>query len=328
MRICIFGAGASGGFCAVRLAGAGHEVSVVARGEALRAIRRQGLSLRTGDAVETCALRASDDPRDLGPQDVVLVATKSTALESVASQLEPLLGPDTLVAFPQNGMAWWYGIGLPPALPKPPRLPLFDLAARFATLLRPVQIVGGSFYTANRVTAPGHVQNVSLGQNAIALGEIAPEGAGAASGLREVFAEAGITAMPVADIRATLWGKLVVNLTGSVIALATENQSAISRTDPELGRVYLRAVAEAMAIADAHGYPLGAMFDPKTLQSRLLAHKPSLLQDFEAGRPMELASIVQAPLAFARSQQVDTPTLDTLAAIVLRRARDRGLFTD
>ena len=86
--------------------------------------------------------------------------------------------------------------------------------------------------------------------------------------------------------------------------------------------------AEAMAIAAAHGYPLAATLDPQTVQSRLLPRKPSLLQDFEAGRPMELASIVQAPLAFARSMHVDTPTLDTLAAIVLRRARDRGLVTD
>jgi 2-dehydropantoate 2-reductase len=328
MRICIFGAGASGGFCAVRLAGAGHNVSVVARGEHLQAIRKNGLSLLAGDTVETCVPRASDDPRDLGPQDLVLVATKSTALPAVAMGLEKLVQADTLVAFPQNGMGWWYRVGLPPDKPPPPELRLFALARSFTALLRPAQIIGGSFYTANAVTAPGQVRNASPGQNAIALGEIAPEGAEAASGLRTMFAEAGIAAMPVADIRATLWGKLVVNLTGSVIALATENPSSVSRTDPDLGRVYLRAVGEAMAIAAAHGYPLDAMLDPLALQSRLLAHRPSLLQDFEAGRAMELASIVQAPLAFARSAGVDTPTLDTLAAIVMRRARDRGLFSD
>jgi 2-dehydropantoate 2-reductase len=327
MRICVFGTGASGGFCAVRLASAGHEVCLIARGDSLRAIRDHGLTLRGGDAVETHRLAVSDDPRDFGVRDVVLVATKATALDSVANHLAPLLGPATLVAFPQNGMAWWYGIGLPADRPRPPRLPLFGLADRFTALLRPSQIAGGAFYTANTLTAPGQVHNDSPGQNAIALGEIVPEGAPAIQKLRDIFTQAGITALPVADIRATLWGKLVVNLSGSVIALATGNQSAISRTDPDLARVHLRAVAEAMAIAEAHGYPLQAVIDPATLQSRLLPHKPSLLQDFEAGRPMELASIVQAPLAFARGMAVDTPTLDTLAAIVMRRARDRGLFT-
>jgi 2-dehydropantoate 2-reductase len=242
--------------------------------------------------------------------------------------MAPLLGANTLVAFPQNGMAWWYGIGLPAALPPPPWLGLFELADHFLALLRPNQIIGGAFYTANAVTAPGQICNASPGQNAIALGEITPDGAEAAVRIRTIFDEAGITALPVNDIRATLWAKLVVNVTGSVIALATENQSSISRTDPELGRVYLRAVGEAMAIAKAHGYPLDATIEPTALQSRLLAHKPSLLQDFQAGRAMELASIVQAPLAFARAADLSTPTLDTLAAIVVRRARDRGLFTD
>jgi 2-dehydropantoate 2-reductase len=325
MRICIYGAGASGGFCAVRLAAAGHEVSVIARGAHLHAIRERGLSLQTGDAIETSAVHASDDPRDLGLQDVVIVATKSTALPSV--RLEPLLGSYTMVAFPQNGMGWWYCIGLPVSKPPPPRHPLFGLADQFDAVLRPDQVLGGSFYTANAVTAPGHIRNASPGQNAIALGEITPEGAGAARELRSVFDRAGITAMAVEDIRATLWAKLTVNLTGSLIALATENPSSISRTDPEVGRIYLRAVDEAMAIAAAHGYPLEALIDPATLQSRLLDHRPSLLQDFEAGRTMELGSIVQAPLAFARAAGVATPTLDTLAAIVGRRARDRGLFT-
>jgi 2-dehydropantoate 2-reductase len=326
MRICIYGAGASGGFCAVRLASAGHEVSVVARGAHLHAIQERGLRLQTGDAVEICAVHASEDPHDLGPQDFVLVATKSAALSSV--KLDPLLDAHTLVAFPQNGMGWWYRIGLPASKPPPPGIRLFGLAERFGAALRPDQVFGGSFYTANAVTAPGQVRNVSPGQNAIALGEIMPTGAAAARRLRAVLGGVGITAMPVEDIRATLWAKLAVNLTGSLIALATENPSSVSRTDPELGQVYLRAVDEAMAIAAAHGYPLGAIIDPVALRSRLLDHRPSLLQDFEAGRTMELESIVQAPLAFARAVGVATPTLDTLAAIVIRRARDRGLFTD
>lgn len=328
MRICVFGVGASGGFCAVRLAGAGHAVSGIARGRTLDAIRQRGLCLLTDDSDETCALNVTDDPRTLGVQDVVLVATKSTGLPDVAEQLAPLLGPETYVVFPQNGMSWWYGIGLAPDAPRPPDLPLFGLARRFQALLRPAQIIGGSLYTANALVAPGRVRNNSPGQNAIALGEIVPQGAAAAHALRGMFDLAGIAAHPPADIRAVLWSKLVVNLSGSLIALATESQSAVSRTDPALGRVYLRAVREAMAIAAAHGYPLDATLDGAMLQARLLAHKPSLLQDFEAGRQMELSGLVQAPLAFARSMHVDTPTLDTLAAIVVRRAIDRELFSD
>jgi 2-dehydropantoate 2-reductase len=123
-----------------------------------------------------------------------------------------------------------------------------------------------------------------------------------------------------------MWSKLIVNMSSSVIALVTENKSSISRTDPALGEIYLRTVKEGLDIARAHGYPLDDKVDPIAMLARLVEHKPSILQDYELRRPMEIGEIVAAPIAFARAAGISTPTLDTLGAIAIRKARDRNLY--
>jgi 2-dehydropantoate 2-reductase len=323
MRICIYGAGASGGHFAVRLAGAGHDVSVVARGAHLAAIQQRGLTLLSGDTRATAQPRAADDPASLGAQDVVIVAVKATALGGV--MLAPLIGPETQVVFPQNGMSWWYPLDLPRGAPAPPDLPIFRLASGFLPMLRIDQVLGGSIYSANDVPEPGVIRNTSPQHNALVIGEVTQARDPRVAALRELLATAGIASPDTPDMRRVVWSKLIVNMSGSTIALATENRSSISRSDPALGQIYQRLVREGMAIAAAHGHDLAGDIDPDLLRARLLDHRPSLLQDYDRHRPMELAEIVQAPQAFARSVGIATPTLDTLAAIVLRRARDRGL---
>jgi 2-dehydropantoate 2-reductase len=325
MRICVVGAGATGGHFAVKLAAAGHDVAVVARGAHLAAIRAAGLTLHEGAGVCAARVAASDDTAAFGPQDFVLVAVKATGLAAIAGSLAPLIGADTLVGFPQNGMSWWYPQGLPPGLPTPPDLPIFRLADAFPRAMRPGQVVGGSIYSANEVIAPGVIRNTSPGRNSLVLGLVTPGQDAALAGVQAALAAAGIASPQVADIRRTIWSKLLVNMSGSTIALATENMSSICRTDPALAEIYRRVVGEGLAIAAAHGYPLDDSVDADKLLARLVDHKPSLLQDYEQRRPMEVAEIIEAPVAFARAQNVATPTLDTLAAIVLRRARDRGL---
>jgi 2-dehydropantoate 2-reductase len=325
LRICILGAGGTGGHFAVKLAAAGHDVSVVARGPHLAAILQSGLVLHEGEQTLRCRPRASASTADLGVQDAVLVTVKATGLAGIAGSLAPLVGAETLVAFPQNGMPWWYPQALPAHLPAPPEIPIFRLAAAFMALLRPAQLVGGSIYSANELTAPGVIRNNSPGRNLLTLGLLAPERAPALERLRAALAESGVASPPVADIRHTIWSKLLVNMSGSTIAVATGNLSSICRTDPALNLVYRRVVAEGLAIARAHGYPLEAGVNAEKLLERLVDHKPSLLQDYEQRRPMEVAEIIEAPVAFARALGIPTPTLDTLAAIVGRLARDRGL---
>src|SRR5690606_4136841 len=149
MRICIYGAGAGGGHFAVRLAMAGHEVSVIARGKNLEAIQAKGLRLVSGDEEIVAHPVASENPIDLGPQDLVVVTVKATGLGAVAAGLKPLAGPETRILFTQNGMPWWYPLGLDASAPRMPELPSFALAESFLGTVPPEHILGGLIYSAN-----------------------------------------------------------------------------------------------------------------------------------------------------------------------------------
>ncbi|MDF0596592.1 ketopantoate reductase family protein [Psychromarinibacter halotolerans] len=324
MKVTVFGAGATGGHFAVRLSQAGHDVSVVARGAHLEAIRSNGLTLLAADDRATVKVRASADATEIGVQDVVLVGVKGAGLAAITQALRPLVGPDTRVIFPQNGMPWWYPVGLT-TTPAPPDWADFSIGAGFLDYIAPGQLVGGSIYSANELDAPGVVRNASPGHNRLDLGAVVPGGDGVED-LRRAFRDAGIDAPDVPDIRAVIWRKLLANMSGSIIALITGNKSSISRKDPALGAVYRRAVGEGMAIAAAYGYDLADTVDVDAMLKSIPEHKPSIRQDFEAGRPMEIGQILLAPLAFARQAGVDTPVLDTLAALAQRMAEDRGLF--
>ena len=324
MRICIYGAGASGGHLAVRFARAGHDVSVIARGANLAAIRDRGLQLHIGDETLTAAVAAFEVPADIGAQDLVIVATKATALHAVAAQIAPLVGKDTRVVFPQNGMTWWYPLGLPASRLKPPSIPIFELAKPFLAAMRSNQVIGGISYTANVIEAPGVIRNNSPTHNRLELAAITDDGNAELADFRVMFEQAGLLSPDPGDIRAAVWGKLLTNVSGSVLGLATMSQSDGARKDPALSEIYRRLAGEMMAIAAAHGYPLA--LDPEILIAKLLHHKASILQDYEQHRPMEIEQIVLAPLAFARAAKIATPTFDTLAAIVTKLAKDRGLI--
>lgn len=325
MRICVYGAGASGGHLAVRLALAGHEVGVVARGANLDAIRRGGLRLLCGTGALHASLAASEEPATFGEQDVVLVTVKATALEAVARGIAPLVGTTTRVVFAQNGMPWWYPLGQGRVTPPLPEIPVFALQSRFLPPLRSSQVFGGVLYTANTLAAPGVVRNDSPQRNAIELGAAAREGEAAVAGLRALFDSAGIASPPVDDIRTAVWSKLIVNACASSIAVATGNPSAISE-DARLRAVFERSVAEAIAIASAYGHRPAGPIDLSRWTAQRARHRPSLLQDLESGRPMEVAEMLLAPVAFARAAGLDTPTLDALTGLAARRAIDRGLY--
>jgi 2-dehydropantoate 2-reductase len=325
MRIHIFGAGSIGGFLAVRLARGGHDVSVTARGPQLAAIQRDGLRLEAGGETEVAHVEAADAAAAFGVQDVVVVAVKSTALGAAAAQLGPLIGPQTLVVFAQNGMTWWYPVGLPHSHPRLPRLPLFDLGDAFLALMRPDQVVPGVVYSANEVVAPGVVRNNSPGRNALELAALLPQAEGRVQALRDLLVQVGIESRPVEDARASVWLKLIGNASASPLALITGNPGAIGN-DPALHAVFLRLVDECLDVAAACGYPLHRRLDLSRWGPRRAQHKPSLLQDYELGRPLELDAMVLAPAAFARALGLRTPTLDAVAALASRLAQDRGLY--
>lgn len=327
MRICIFGAGAIGSHFAVKLARAGHDVSVIARGPQLEAIRSKGLTLKAGDQSWSVELPAHSDAAELGPQDLVIVAAKATGLAAIVDPLKPLIGPETGVVFPQNGMPWWYPLGLTDK-PEPPSMPLFQLADRFLSYLSPEQIIGGSVYSANAMIEPGVVQNNSPARNRMSIEGVSPDCRFDVAGLRNQLEEAGISSpTPDGGIRAIIWSKLLLNMSISGLALVTRNEASISRVDPDLNVILRRILAEGLLISKAHGYPLDDKVDAEATIAQIPDHKPSILQDYELGRPMEIDEIIRAPQAFARAAGVETPSLDVLSAIATRQARDRGLYS-
>src|SRR6266702_5214301 len=171
MRICIFGAGAVGGHFAVRLALAGHEVSCVMRGPHLDAVKANGLALRVGDVEFTADIKASDDPAALGRQDLVVSTLKATGVAALAAGLPPLLRDDTAVVLAQNGIPWWYDIGLSNDHPPPPDLGFLDPGGRLRAAIPKARIIGGVIFSSNEVIAPGMVANLSPDRNMLLVGE-------------------------------------------------------------------------------------------------------------------------------------------------------------
>jgi 2-dehydropantoate 2-reductase len=325
MKICIFGAGAVGSHFAVRLALAGHDVSCVMRGPHLEAVQAKGLTLRVGDAAFSARVRASDDPAALGPQDFVISTLKATGLSSLAAGLPPLLRDNTAIVFAQNGIPWWYDIGLPADHPPPPNLGFLDPGGLLRAAIPKERIIGGVIFSANELVAPGIVVNNSTDRNMLLVGECDDRETERIERLRAALGEASIQSPPAESrIRETIWTKLIGNMSISVLCLLTGQTVKAAVREPTLRDVVPRLLEEAQAVARSC-YP---EVKRDTRGGAPADHKPSLLQDYELGRAMEIDALVRAPAAFARAAGLSTPTLDTIAALAIRQARDKGLYQD
>ncbi len=230
MRICVFGAGAIGGNYATRLADAGNEVSVVARGPHLEAIRANGLTLLTGDRKIVARVKASDRPADLGPQDVVISTLKASSLSAIADTVAPLLGPGTPVVFAQNGIPWWYGHGLGKERPKAPDLSRLDPGGALLKAVGFDRTLGGVITSSNHVIEPGVVRNISPDRNVLWVGEPDDRQTPRIQKLRETLIAAGISSPSTTDIRYDIWHKLMANFTGSTLCLILRQPTTIQAT--------------------------------------------------------------------------------------------------
>jgi 2-dehydropantoate 2-reductase len=322
MRICIFGAGAVGSHFAVRLAIAGHEVSCVMRGAHLEAVQANGLTLRVAGEEFLARVKASDDPAALGPQDVVISTLKANSLSSLVTGLPPLLRDDTSVVFAQNGIPWWYDIGLSADQPPPPDLGFLDPGGRLRATVSKERIVGGVIFSSNEIVEPGVVINLSPDRNMLLVGECDDRASERIERLRAVLEQASIASAPVPHIRETIWSKLLTNMSMSVLCLMTGQTARGVRDDPALRDVVPRLLDEANATGQC-GFP---GVKRVTRSGPAPDHKPSILQDFELGRPMEIDTLVRAPAAFARAADLSTPMLDLLAGLAIQKARDKGLY--
>jgi 2-dehydropantoate 2-reductase len=320
MRICIFGAGAVGSHFAVRLALAGHDVSCVMRGPHLEAVKANGLTLRLGGAEFLARVNASDDSAALGPQDVVISTLKANGLGALVAGLPPLLREDTAIVFAQNGIPWWYDIGLPADQPPPPDLGFLDPEAKLRSAVSKDRIIGGVIFSSNEITAPGIVVNDSPERNMLLVGECDDRSSQRIERLRAALNEAGIQSPPAPRIREAIWTKLTSNMSVSVLCSLTGQTARLTVEDPALQEFVPRLLDEAQAVARSC-YP-----GITRRTGRAPDHLPSLRQDFDRGRPMEIDALVTAPAAFARAAGLSTPTLDTIAGLATRQAREKGLY--
>ncbi len=324
MKICIYGAGAVGGHLAVRLARAGNEVSVVARGAQLEAIRKRGLTLMLGGERLTAGVKASEEPAELGPQDVVITTLKAPGLTAAAPKMPALLARDTPVVFAINGIPWWYFHGAPPRANRPD-LGFLDPGGVLARHVGLERVIGCVIYSANAVVEPGVIQSNSP-QNSFVLGE--PDGTVTprVKAIAEVIKAAGMGAPVREDLRPEIWNKLLGNATQAPICCLLERDLSVIGV-PELFKLAGKLMQEAIAAAHADGVMIDADVEKRLASAKGGSrHKPSMLQDLELGRAMEIDAILVAVQRFAAAGGVPTPHLDALVALLIEKARALGCY--
>lgn len=324
MKICIFGAGAIGGFTANLMARAGHEVSVVARGPQLEAIKSKGLTLEFEGKRETVQIAASSDPADLGPQDIVFLSVKATALADVVPGLAPLMQDETSVVTAQNGVPWWFfdGFGPRPGL----RLDATDPGGVIASALPAARVIGCVLHIGCTVVEPGLI--VHGNQNSFLVGE--PSGATTPrlTALVEALSAAGIGAEAVDNVQQHYWTKLLGNMSFGPISLLTGAANDEIANDPGIREVCARMIEEMNLVGAAYdlvpGMETYARID---LGGGMVGFKTSMYQDFSRGRPVELDAIVRAPMEMGDLAGIETPTIDTVFALAAQASRLKGLYS-
>jgi 2-dehydropantoate 2-reductase len=224
--------------------------------------------------------------------------------------------------FAQNGIPWWYDIGLSPDHPPVPDLSFLDTGGRLRSLVSRERIIGGVIFSSNEVVAPGIVANLSPDRNMLQIGECDDRASARIERLRALLNEALIQSQPIPRIRETIWSKLLTNMSLSVLCLLTGQTARAVRDEPALREVVPRLLDEANSIAQSYIPDVRRL----TRSGPAPDHKPSILQDYELGRAMEIDVLVKAPAAFARAAGLSTPMLDLMAALAIRKARDKGLY--
>ncbi len=325
MRLCVFGAGAIGGWLAGVLADGGADVSVIARGAHLAAIRADGLTVETAARTIRARLTASDRPAELGRQDAVIVTVKAPSLPEVAASIAPLLGPETSVAFVMNGLPWWYFHAHGGKLDGM-RLARLDPDDALWRAVGPERVIGGIAWPASSVPAPGVVRMIAGETLGVTFGE--PDGSLSArvEALAGALRAAGLTVAVSRQIRDLIWQKLIFNLSAGPMCVLTQAPVRATQEEPVLVETSRRVLAEAEALARAMGRSPAIDVERTVATNLKLAHRPSILQDLLAGRPMEIDALYMAPLELARMLDVKMPALELLVALIKVRARMAGLY--
>ena len=323
MKICIFGAGAIGGLMGVQLARAGADVSFVARGAHLAAMREHGARLiMDGETIST-PVRCTSDPRELGVQDFVIITLKAHSLPGVVDAMQPLLGKHTAIVTGVNGIPYWYFYKHGGAY-EGSTLESIDPGGRQWRELRPERAIGCIVYPATEIVAPGVIQHVY--GDRFPIGEPSGEISADVTRLSALFSEAGMQAPVLDRIRDEIWLKLWGNVCLNPISALTHATLDVICSDPATRALSKAIMLEAQTIAENFGVKFRVDVERRIEGARKVgAHKTSMLQDLERGRPMEIQPLVSVVQEMGRLTQTPTPALDAVLALVVQRAKVAGL---
>ena len=323
-KVAIVGAGAIGGWMGVHLARAGAQLSVLARGDTLTALQRNGLQLHQGGELHHMPVKASNDAAELGVQDLVVISVKAPALASVAQQIGPLIGQDTVVLTAMNGVPWWFlqGFGGPV---QGQSLGTVDPQGTIARAIPAQHVIGGVVHASCSVDAPGVIRH-HFGDGLI-VGE--PSGANTprVQALHALLQKAGFNATLSPQIQKDIWFKLWGNMTVNPISALTGATSDRLLDDALVRGFMSRVMLEARAIGECIGIPIAQEpEDRHAITRKLGTFKTSMLQDVEAGKPVELDALVSAVRELGQMTGVATPFTDALLGLSRLHARGLGLY--
>jgi len=326
-RICVFGAGAIGGYLAAALDRAGANVSLVARGPHLEAIQDKGLLFEQDGKILTHKLVASSNPADLGPQDVVFLALKAHAIPAIVDSMMPLLGTETMVVSAVNGLPWWYfhraqtGTGLDES-------PLYavDPGGKIWNGIGVQRAIGCVVYPACEIVSPGHVRH--LDGDRFSLGEPSGEKTDRIRNLSALMIEGGLKAPVRPRIRDEIWIKLLGNCSFNPVSALTGATLDVIGNDPDMRKIIEAVMTEVKAVGEAVGARFGVTIEKRIAgATAIIGHKPSTRQDIEAGRPLEIDPILSAVIALGTELQIETPALAQLTALLKLKAETMGLYS-
>jgi len=326
MNICIYGAGAVGGFIGTQLAHAGYEVNAVAHGATLKALREHGFRLQSNDTFLAEKVRATDDPAELGVQDLVIVAVKATALVQVAQKIAPLMGPDTIVMTAMNGICWWFFDGFGGEYAGT-RLSSVDPDGSIAAAIPSRNVVGCVVHGSFSLNEPGFARH-GFGKRLI-IGE--PDGSDSErlQRLAQLLRNASLEIEVSRNIQADIWFKLWGNMTMNPVSAITGATCDRILDDPLVNRFCLDIMAEAARIGARIGCPITQSGEARNAVTRQLgAFKTSMLQDVEAGRAVELNALVSVVREIGQKTGESTPNIDALLGLARLNARVCGLYPE
>ncbi|WP_157015625.1 2-dehydropantoate 2-reductase [Mesorhizobium xinjiangense] len=324
MKICIYGAGAIGGYMAVMLKRGGADVSLIARGAHLQAIRDKGLALRLKDEEFVERLPATSDPNDLGPQDYVVVALKAHQAWEVAEHMTPLLGEQTSVVTAQNGVPWWYFHGLGPDY-EGMRLNSVDPQDRQWNAIGPERVIGATVYPAAEIAEPGVIKHIYGDQ--FGLGEPDRSESERVRNLATALEAGGLRPRLYDDIRNDIWLKLWGNLCFNPISALTGATLDIVATDEGTRGLARNMMLEAQAIGEHFGASFRVDVERRINGAAGVgAHRTSMLQDVDKGRPIELDALLTSVQEMGRLAKIDTPFIDSVLALAQQMGRVKGLY--